>query len=534
MIKVMLVDDDAPMFRFLRSLIPWEEMGLQIIATAQSGVKAMQFFQESMPHLVITDIGMPKMNGIELANQLKQIKPDVRIIFLTCHADFHYAKKAVQVNADDYLIKDELTSDMLKQSIEKTVKLMGFMQNRTENLLYREEVDRNSDLLMRSFWKQILTGDHSDTVLNSGRRLGIDWKAPYFLLGMFHIDFASLTRCYGLQDKQLIYYAVYNIARELASAVSGLSVFASEELELYMVMNYQRNLAVNVPEDFRRFAGDLSDKVEHYLKLASYFVMSYEFSGVSGIAKTYEDLKAYDRGLFYDTASIQMMSSREPEAFMNTFNPQGEILKETLLQKFRDHDFEGFAQEMNHLEKRLSVDKPTPSSIRVHLSQWVRLIEYEAGYEVERTLFYQGLDGTVRLQELIQSINGRIQRMMSDSGEGETAGIDKQKLQLIDRYIMEHLSETISLVSIANHLYLNPSYFSRYFKKMTGVNFTDYVNQYKMNLALQMLKNKEISVEIIAAKLGYSDRTYFSKVFKKYNGLSPVDFKNKGRNYQKL
>lgn len=529
MIKVMLVDDDAPMFRFLRSLIPWEEMGMQIIGTAQSGVKALQLFQESIPQLVITDIGMPKMDGIELANQLKLMKPDVRIIFLTCHEDFHYAKKAVQVNADDYLIKDELTADMLKQSIEKTVKLMGFMQNSTENLLYREEVDRNSDLLKRSFWKQILSGDHSEIVLNSGRRLGIDWKAPYFLLGMFHIDFASLTRCYGLQDMQLIYYAVYNIAREIASGVSGLSVFASEELEVYVVMNYQRNLAVNAQEEFRRFAGELKDKVEHYLKLSSYFVMSYEFHGLAGMAKTYEELKAYNRSLFYDNASSKMMSSREMQALMNTYNPKGEILKETLLQKFRDHDFEGFAQEMNHLENRLSVEKPTPSSIMLHLSQWIRLIEYEAGYEVDRTLFYQGLEGTIRLQELIQSINGRIQRMMSDSGDGETAGIDKQKLQLIDRYIMEHLSETISLVSIANHLYLNPSYFSRYFKKMTGVNFTDYVNKYKMNLAHQMLKNKEMTVEMIAAKLGYSDRTYFSKVFKKYNGISPVDFKNKDK-----
>jgi two-component system response regulator YesN len=530
MIKVMLVDDDAPMFRFLRSLIPWEEMGLQIIGTAQSGVKALQLFQETIPQLVITDIGMPKMNGIELANQLKQMKPDVRIIFLTCHADFHYAKKAVQVNADDYLIKDELTADMLKLSIEKAVKLRGFMQSRTENLLYREEIDRNIDLLKRSFWKQILLGDHSEFVLNSGRRLGIDWKAPYFLLGMFHIDFASLTRCYGLKDKELIYYAVYNIARELATGVSGLSVFASDELEVFVVMNYQRNLAVNAQENFRRFAGDLKYKVEQYLKLASYFVMSYEFNGLAGIAKTYEELKAYNRGLFYDTASFRMMSLREVGAFMNTYNPKGEILKETLLQKFRDHDLEGFAQEMNYLEKRLLLDKPTPTSVLVHLSEWVRLIEYEAGYEVERTLFYQGFDGAVRLQEVIGSINGRIQRIMSESENSESTGIDKQKLQLIDRYIMEHLSETISLVSIANHLYLNPSYFSRYFKKMSGVNFTDYVNQYKMNLALQMLKNKKLSVEMIAEKLGYSDRTYFSKVFKKYNGISPVDFKNRDRN----
>ncbi|MGG1515580.1 response regulator [Paenibacillus oryzisoli] len=528
MIKVMLVDDDAPMFRFLRSLIPWEEMGLQIVATAQSGIKALQLFKELMPQLVITDIGMPKMDGIELANQLRQIKSDVRIIFLTCHADFHFAKKAVQVSADDYLIKDELTSDMLKQSIEKSVKLMGLLHS--ENTVYREEFDRNSDILKKAFWKQILSGDHSEIVLNSGRRLGIDWKDPYFLLGMFHLDFASLIRRYGLQDKQLIYYAVYNITRELASDVNGLSVFANDELELYVVMNYQRNLAVNAQEDFRRFASDLKSKVEHYLKLSSYFVLSYEFNRLSVFPRVFEELKVYNRGLYYDSSSFQVMLPREVRTFTNTFNPKGEIFKETLLQKFRDHDFEGFVAEMKHLAKRLLADQPTPSSIMIHLSQWVRLIEYEAGYEIDRTLFYQGLESTIRLQELLQSINERIQRMISDGSDLGSSGMDQQKLQLIDRYIMEHLSVTISLVSIANHIYLNPSYFSRFFKKMTGVNFTDYVNQFKMNLALQMLRNKEMSVELIAAKLGYSDRTYFSKVFKKYNGISPVDYKNKDRN----
>ncbi|GBG07704.1 hypothetical protein PAT3040_02262, partial [Paenibacillus agaridevorans] len=107
--------------------------------------------------------------------------------------------------------------------------------------------------------------------------------------------------------------------------------------------------------------------------------------------------------------------------------------------------------------------------------------------------------------------------------------IDSYKLQSIDSYIAAHLSDNISLVSIASHLYLNPSYFSRYFKKMTGVNFTDYVHRYKMKIALQLMKDKEMTIEMISAHLGYSDRTYFSKVFKKYNGVSPVDYKGKFR-----
>ncbi|MNI86968.1 Arabinose operon regulatory protein [compost metagenome] len=101
----------------------------------------------------------------------------------------------------------------------------------------------------------------------------------------------------------------------------------------------------------------------------------------------------------------------------------------------------------------------------------------------------------------------------------------KPKLQLIDQYISEHLSETISLIDIANYLFLNPSYFSRYFKQETGLNFTDYMHRYKMKIACKLIKEKQYSTEMIALKLGYMERTYFSKIFKKYIGVSPKDYR---------
>ncbi|NOU75213.1 response regulator [Paenibacillus sp. LMG 31458] len=527
MIKVMLVDDDVPMFKYLHKLIPWNEMGLQITATAQSGAKALQMFQETEPHLVITDIGMPKMDGIELADRLKQMNPDVRIIFLTCHEDFHYAKEAVKLKADDYLIKDELTADSLKQSVEKAVRLIGFMRDRSENISYREEVDRNRDLLKRSFWKQIVAEDYSEVTLSSGRKLGIDWKDLHFMLGLIHIDYSSLLRCYDLKDEQLIYYAIYNIAQELAESLKGVTVFAHEGLELYFVMNYQRNLVVNAHETFRRFAADLQSKAEAYLKVCTYFVNSYEFQGLKEIGNTLGELKLYNSSLYYEKASFHTMPSSHSRSFMNVFDPSGESFKETLLQAYRDKDIDAISDIIDNVAKQTAADQSSPSSLIAQLSQWVRLLEYDSGYDKDHALFHSGLERTVRLQETLQSVKGRIKTILFENSSDELSGIDKHKLQMIDRYIMEHLSENISLVSIANHLYLNPSYFSRYFKKMSGVNFTDYVHHSKMKIALQLLKNREMTIEMIAAKLGYSDRTYFSKVFKKYNGISPVDYKGK-------
>ncbi|MBP1967542.1 hypothetical protein [Paenibacillus aceris] len=129
-----------------------------------------------------------------------------------------------------------------------------------------------------SFWKQIVSGDCSEAILSSGRRLGIEWKEPSFILGLIHIDYASLMKSYGLKDKQLIFYfGLYNIAQELATSKDGISVFTDDGLELHFVKNYRNNLAINAADSFRQFVLDLQSKAEKYLRLATHIVFSYEF-----------------------------------------------------------------------------------------------------------------------------------------------------------------------------------------------------------------------------------------------------------------
>ncbi len=152
-----------------------------------------------------------------------------------------------------------------------------------------------------------------------------------------------------------------------------------------------------------------------------------------------------------------------------------------------------------------------------------REMENESGYHAEAERFHAVLHKTRRWGETTALTLDRIDKIFTHLAS--EPNMREEKLKFIDRYIMDHLAENISSVAMANRLYLNPSYFSRYFKKLTGVNFIDYAHGFKMKLAMQMLGDKDESVEVVSMKLGYSDRTYFSKVFKKYSGLSPGEFK---------
>lgn len=119
MYKVMLVDDDYPVIELLSESIRWEELGLCLMGTHENGWNAWEHARLEMPDILITDIGMPRMNGLELSSRMKELKPEVRIAILSCHNEFQYAQQAMRLNVQDYLLKDALDPEDLVQLLRK-------------------------------------------------------------------------------------------------------------------------------------------------------------------------------------------------------------------------------------------------------------------------------------------------------------------------------------------------------------------------------------------------------------------------------
>jgi two-component system response regulator YesN len=154
------------------------------------------------------------------------------------------------------------------------------------------------------------------------------------------------------------------------------------------------------------------------------------------------------------------------------------------------------------------------------------MIEFELGYQGESESFHYYFLHAGRIEETLELIHMRIEQVMGPTANSLMMFSKTPRLKVIEDYVIEHISENITAVTMASHLFLNPNYFSRYFKKLTGMNFTDYVHSLKMDMAAQMIKNDAAKIEVISMKLGYSDRTYFSKVFKKYNGVTPSEYRH--------
>lgn len=525
MYKVMLIDDDVPMLKFLRQLIDWDQLGVKLVGDTYSATKALKMFQEQMPDIVITDIGLPQMNGLELAAHFRSIKPEIRLIFLTCHQDFDYAKQAINLNADSYLIKYELTVDRLTESLTKALNQLQTTNLNKERDSYVEVLHRNLDLLKKSFFKQVAKGEAPETLLAFANRLGIQWDKPSFMVGVCYVMYSSVITKYECEDFSLIEYCVYNIADELTKEYAGISVF-HEKGFLAVIFNYQSSLKLGERQYMRTYMQEVQQKCRQFLGVEIGVICGPNKQALLEIGGAFRQMDNILSAMYYldpKTVDWNTVSQNEYSPAASLFDK----IKVELMEAVNQADMKIIEEQLQHL-------LDTAKSFRVEPSEFVnictgilRMIELQQSKSSTLESFYASFLDTIHAVDTVGLMRWKLEQFVVATKMASETRTNEPKLQVIDQYIKQNLTETITSVDVANHLFLSPSYFSRYFKKLTGENFTDYVHSYKIKLASKMLPNSDDSIEQVALKLGYSDRTYFSKVFKKYFGVTPGEFKSK-------
>lgn len=525
----MLIDDDVLMIKYLKQLIKWEEYGVRVVASSYSSVKALGQFEDVMPDIVITDIGLPQINGLELVEKFRSMKPDIRVIFLTCHEDFSYAQKAINLDADNYLIKDSLTTSQLEESLRKSVKMADENSKSSEKNAYNVILTRNNDLIKLTLLERLLKMQNKDTILTYAKSIGIHWEHSSFLIGIGHISYASLVEKYNYHDYKVIMYSIYKIAEELAEKFIGITVFNNQENLVYLI-NYQQTIKYNIQKYLRQYLTELYEKCNELLKVQIRFIYNQASLELDQIGASYKKMIDSKYNFYYSESTIESWNLKSENAFFHS--PVDKLLEHEMKNLF----FSVKEKEEELLEKSITTISTEAKNRHLHpievielCSQHIRKIELQYGSSKMDEDFYKCLRSTLSLFDTLKLMKGKLKKLIKEKGTVNQSieAEPKLKLKAINIFIADHLSESISSVDVAAFLYMNSSYFSRYFKRLTGENFTDYVHRYKIEAARKMLEYTEETIEEIALKCGYSERTYFSKVFKKYMGMTPRDFRLK-------
>ncbi|MFD0958332.1 response regulator transcription factor [Paenibacillus chungangensis] len=528
--KVLLVDDESHITRNLEKVIPWEMLGLEVAATAKNGVDALQLMEQESFQLLLCDIRMPVMDGLELVREVREREIPCDIIMLSGYQDFAYTRAAIQYGVKDYILKpipyDELTGviarvmaaqrEKAKQQSKENKKLEKIMDLASEKLLYDLMMDYTS--FSEGHWLFIHDEPHM--------------QMKQFCMILLDFDVSSEDtkdwREWSDKERKLWNFAVSNVLREKLQ-VEGLqhAVIGMRDGEWCVLIEPGDRSQFDCAK-VKEWAATLLSAVKEHIKLSLNAGIYRGFVEVDHLAKAYRKLQlcmqltpVHAPVTFYPDAVGQ--SNQTDQLFWGAL--------ERIIDSVKRGDHESVERECDGLSKQLqgmnnqhiSKVEPLLHFFLLHLMR--ELKEMAVFTKEQEESLWRKMDRRFSIKDLMELIRG-VTTAVSDKSLDKKKQSENTMLEA-KTYLDRNMYRDISLDETAMHVGLSTSYFSLLFKQTYGVTFIEYITRNRMEKAKELLANTQMSITSIAKEIGYAERRYFTKVFMKYTGDNPSDYRAK-------
>jgi len=524
-ITVLLADDEPLILKGLSKLLPWSELGIEIVGYAYDGKELLELMEQHVPDIVISDISMPHLTGIDIIKEAKERKLASKIIFISAYQEFSYARDAIAYGAVEYLVKPIKKSD-LEHAITKA---LTFIREENEEGLRRDKLNhlerKNRDNEVELWVEQLTEG----LLLESSegyRYLQTELKGSRHAVGIVLIDPLEDDHMrWPQQTIKLVEFAVHNIIQEsIRQYGQGYTCIHSNKF--IFVISYDDHTAPC------RLAIAMKDNLLQYLKLNVSIGMGESVQRLIEIKRSRKQAEealelVYFLGLhqviFYQ--KLEQRKNSEHEWF---------ALQSEIIQALTDNTLEIALSKMKALlqvikeatigNRQLAVS--TCFSSVLYIVQEVKKADVpmsDMGFDIQHLQHRLGQYATYEqmcdgVYDMLQELSNRI----SDNSMNK----EQKLMERVIRYIEHHYMNDISLESAAAVAFMNPYYFSSFFKKQMKQNFKQYVTDLRMNEAISLLKHTDMMVYEVAEKVGYKNARHFSDMFKKHTGHLPQEFKN--------
>ncbi|MDF2921581.1 MAG: two component transcriptional regulator, AraC family [Paenibacillaceae bacterium] len=535
MYKAVLVDDDYPMLLFLQQLVPWEQLNIRLAGCFENGLLAYEHAMDDMPDILVTDIGMPEMDGIQLIDALRQRSPELSVVILTCHDDFKYAQQAVKLNVADYVLKESLNPEELTRMLIE-IKLRLDQKAEATRKWRQLEADAAAALDGQQLNRKRLLSLIENPLWDreAGKRqaeeIGIRLANCGYIPVLCCIDrFRQLKERF--HSSSLLSFAVGNVFEELLAHRRDIICVQADERSWLLLFPYYASVKVNEYKALHDVLDEGRNALLTYLKISVTQVIGLPGRDIYSLQLALRDLLNKEGELFYlpegsitrepasEWSSVSLFDSylealmEFQEAIIRGGEGQWEAVLSRWLNHIRHHKFKP------EIVKEWVIQIMLDLRLKIKTMNWL-----ESQYSDEA--LNRGLLQAATLDELGSALLEHIGEMAAWSGKLASRTVRSEIIEA-RRYIMQHLDQKITLAEVAEHLHLNPTYFCRLFKRETGENFIDFIIRSKIEKAKELLDRSHSSVEQISALLGFESKSYFIRTFKKITGMKPMEYKNR-------
>lgn len=536
--RIILVDDEEEVRKSIIRKIQWEALGFAVVGDAENGEDALEKLESLEPDVVLTDIRMPYMDGLTLAERIRQKYPSMKIVIFSGYDDFEYAKKAIKLNVTEYILKpvnvEELTAILgrIKANLDEEIE-----QKRNVSLL-RENYRKSLPILRDQFLKELVSHPMEEATAADGmEEYGISLNgAKKWIALAVDIERGEVREEGRLplhEEKELIPISVMQIMGENLKPYYRHILFSFSGTEGIVLAGIVAIDEGNTQTDLINMLGDICKDIKKILKVPVTVGIGHSTMSLNGMSLSFKSA--------VDALGYRAIVGGGSTIYINDVEP---VSGGKLIFDGKDESELVLAIKFGPKEKieeavRSIVSKM--SDARVHSRQYQAymlsisncIIQLIQQYDLDMGQIFEGGSGDpfALIPQLLQKeafgqwllpIALKINSAMTEERDNTA----KQVMEKAKEYIMENYQDPdLSVEQLCRYLHMSPAYFSTMFKKATGQTYVAYLTEVRLNKAVELLNKTDDKTYVIASKVGYQEQNYFSYVFKKKFGVSPTRYR---------
>lgn len=543
MVKVYLVEDEIIIRQSIKNSIDWEKEGYEFVGDASDGELALPVILKEKPDILITDIRMPFMDGLELSRMVKAELPDIKIVILSGYDDFEYAKQAIKIGVAEYLLKPVSSAVLLEHLSEIAEKVRDEREDLALKKVYYQEMQENEELIKMKFLGELISGKLSlADAMEKGKRFHMNLSGPFYRIILF--KFIQEDHVQAEQSEALAeaYEAVGNYVDGLKDAfrfqrgVEGwafLLTSVEEDMEAQTERFIEGLKEVIAPFEALTWFGGIGSEAARLRELRySFREADKAFAGrfvqepnqiISVEQLNYEQLdNEFDANIFgeinqFDQIITRFLSSgsrEEVESFVGALFTEisEDHFRSLMIRQYIIMDIYAtvlaFCKKLRKDTGADGEDAGQMESLRENEEILKRAVLTAESVDDIKDYIGTLLDHVIELRNTLSG------RRYSD--------IIRTARKRIEQ---DYMSEDISLNTVAAEVCMSPSYFSSVFSKEMGKTFIEYLTEVRMEKAKQYLVCSSMKTSEISYEVGYKDPHYFSYIFKKTQGCTPKEYR---------
>lgn len=516
--KVLIADDEMQIRTGLEQGIDWKEIGISEVLTADNGVAALELARVHQPEIVLTDIRMPGIDGLELSRQLAKLYEPLKIIIMSGYSEFNYAREAIKIGVMDYLIKPICIEELM----EKVQSAEAFITEQIHEGKYKlDYLEKNKEKqLIKFVTLSILPDTDIDEFLRTYTRLELSNKV---FMGCISLDKLSLN----LWNQVFIYLT--NYLEGSLFALKAAVLYSKDSQILFLAEAFTNQEMTHKMGKLSAYFGELNRMLENQYQVTVSVFFS-ECAACIELPVLYEQcLEAGKHRLYTGKESFLEYSKLKEGTKQGYVNFNEGSLKEQIKLFSYEKAMEYVQKEFYRLKEERVISESMIKELCIRFKNSMVSTLMEKGIDIESMFGYNislltEIPECISIDEYLAWVDNLYYLVLQGVIQLEGKNHSRLTVQAVN-YISQNYNQNIDLESVAEYVNKSKNYFSYLFKKELGISFVEYLNQVRIENAKILLTSSAKMTYEIAEEVGYSDYKYFCSVFKKYTGASPGQYR---------